>query len=155
MLPNNDNRARTPGTGLFQSKFNAPVVPAKPAVEPRTVVSSVPAGFQNRVVAPATSGGVGLPSAGLSSPVQDSNAARTFATPILQQQFAGIPTQQQMSATTFSQMRDVIYRLSGIYFTETKKYLLEGRISKRMAHNKIASFEEYLTFISNPVTSRM
>ncbi len=62
------------------------------------------------------------------------------------------PTEKKlmMSDATFADLRDLIYKLSGIYFTESKKYLLEGRIAKRIAARNMASFEEYLKFIDSP-----
>ncbi len=65
----------------------------------------------------------------------------------------GVQT-QTMSEALFKDYREYIYKLTGIYFTETKKYLLEGRVSKRMTANGIHTFEQYLDLIKNPVTSQ-
>ncbi|MCX6147578.1 MAG: protein-glutamate O-methyltransferase CheR [Candidatus Kapabacteria bacterium] len=59
-----------------------------------------------------------------------------------------------MSDTTFDKLRDAIYKLSGIYYADSKKYLLEGRIAKRMSILKLKSFEEYLTLISSSSLNR-
>jgi chemotaxis protein methyltransferase CheR len=56
----------------------------------------------------------------------------------------------EMSDDTFIALRDVIYKLCGIYYTESKKYLLEGRIAKRLIAKNISSFEEYVEFIKSP-----
>lgn len=56
----------------------------------------------------------------------------------------------EMSDSLFSSYRSLIYKLCGIYFTDNKKYLLEGRIVKRLSANKMRTFEEYLKFISSP-----
>lgn len=55
-----------------------------------------------------------------------------------------------LSDSTFKELRDEIYKLCGIYYTESKKYLLEGRISKRISYRKMNSYEEYLEYIKSP-----
>lgn len=57
--------------------------------------------------------------------------------------------QISMSDETFRELRDVIYKQSGIYYTESKKYLLEGRISKRLAVCKLNTFEEYVNYLKS------
>lgn len=54
-----------------------------------------------------------------------------------------------MSQETFELMRETVYKLSGIYYTDQKKYLLESRISKRLAENNIKTFEEYHKLINS------
>jgi chemotaxis protein methyltransferase CheR len=44
---------------------------------------------------------------------------------------------------TFTRLRDYIYERSGIYYNESKKYILEGRIYKRIIANKVKNYEEY------------
>lgn len=56
-----------------------------------------------------------------------------------------------MTDEQFRKFRDFIYTQSGIYFIEAKKYLLEGRINKRLSALELASFDAYFTYISNPV----
>lgn len=56
----------------------------------------------------------------------------------------------EMGEQTFKDMREVIYKLCGIYYTDSKKYLLEGRIAKRLVANKLKTYEEYLSFIKSP-----
>ncbi len=53
----------------------------------------------------------------------------------------------EMTSSEFAEFREEIYKLCGIYFTESKKYLLEGRISKRIAANNLNSFAEYMRYI--------
>jgi chemotaxis protein methyltransferase CheR len=48
---------------------------------------------------------------------------------------------------TFFELRDLIYSRCGIYFTDGKKYLLEGRIAKRLSSLGLKSFEEYNKFL--------
>jgi chemotaxis protein methyltransferase CheR len=51
---------------------------------------------------------------------------------------------QKLSNETFILLRDFIYSKTGIFFTEKKKYLIEGRLVKRLKMLKLSSFEEYL-----------
>jgi chemotaxis protein methyltransferase CheR len=52
-----------------------------------------------------------------------------------------------MSEVTFKALREFIYTLTGIYFQDNKKYLLESRISKRLQALRLAQYEDYLQFI--------
>lgn len=56
----------------------------------------------------------------------------------------------EMTSSEFAEFRDEIYKLSGIYFTESKKYLLEGRIAKRIIANNLRTFSDYMKFIKSP-----
>lgn len=56
----------------------------------------------------------------------------------------------EMDDAVFKNFRDFIYKLCGIYFTDGKKYLLEGRIVRRLVAHKLQSFDEYLKFITSP-----
>lgn len=49
-----------------------------------------------------------------------------------------------MSDAAFRLLRDFIYDRLGIYFQEKKKYLLEGRLGKRVQMLRLQGFEEYL-----------
>ncbi len=53
----------------------------------------------------------------------------------------------EMTSDEFDKMRTLIYDLTGIYFTDSKKYLLESRILKRITSNKMQSFADYINFI--------
>jgi chemotaxis protein methyltransferase CheR len=53
----------------------------------------------------------------------------------------------KMSDETFRQLREFIYQQTGIYFQDNKKYLLEGRIGKRVQLLGMKSQEEYLQMI--------
>jgi chemotaxis protein methyltransferase CheR len=46
--------------------------------------------------------------------------------------------------STFRQLRDFIYEKSGIFIPDTKKYLLENRLSKRIEEKNLNGFEDYL-----------
>lgn len=55
-----------------------------------------------------------------------------------------------MQSDVFISFRDFVYKQSGIYFTETKKYLLEGKIAKRLLTLKMTRFDEYLRYVQSP-----
>jgi chemotaxis protein methyltransferase CheR len=55
-----------------------------------------------------------------------------------------------MENSTFCNLRDVIYKSCGIYFNDSKKYLLEGRVSKRLNAKNLKTFEEYIAFLQSP-----
>src|SRR5215469_14106906 len=57
---------------------------------------------------------------------------------------------KEMTDEVFNKYRNLIYKLCGIYFTDSKKYLLEGRVIRRLVSHKMRSFEEYLTFVESP-----
>ena len=49
----------------------------------------------------------------------------------------------KMSDDMFRQFRDFIYQQTGIMFQDTKKYLLEGRLAKRLQVLNLRDFESY------------
>ena len=52
-----------------------------------------------------------------------------------------------LSDTTFKNIRDYIYEKSGIYIADTKKYLIENRLSRILQEKNLNSFEEYFKLI--------
>ena len=50
----------------------------------------------------------------------------------------------KLTDVTFALLRDFIYSRTGIFFPEKKKYLIEGRLAKRLQLLKITQFEDYL-----------
>jgi chemotaxis protein methyltransferase CheR len=50
----------------------------------------------------------------------------------------------KLSDETFIMLRDFIYSKTGIFYQEKKKYLIEGRLAKRLQILKLSRFEEYL-----------
>jgi chemotaxis protein methyltransferase CheR len=50
---------------------------------------------------------------------------------------------------TFRQLRNFIYEKSGIFIPDTKKYLIENRLLRRIQENSLKSFEEYFSFVTN------
>ncbi|OGU13947.1 MAG: hypothetical protein A2475_16160 [Ignavibacteria bacterium RIFOXYC2_FULL_35_21] len=55
-----------------------------------------------------------------------------------------------MSAGAFIELRNIIYQYSGIFYTENKKYLLEGRISKIIFEKNMSGYEEYIKVLKSP-----
>lgn len=53
----------------------------------------------------------------------------------------------QLNDSTFRQLRDFIYEKTGIYIADSKKYLIENRLSKRIEEKGLKGFEEYLTLL--------
>jgi chemotaxis protein methyltransferase CheR len=53
----------------------------------------------------------------------------------------------KMDDATFKKFRDFIYEQCGISFTENKKYLLEGRVGKRLEAYNMQTFDEYYKMI--------
>lgn len=53
----------------------------------------------------------------------------------------------KMSDETFRLLRSYIYELTGIYFQDSKKYLLEGRLGKRLQLLGMGKFEEYFQLV--------
>ena len=53
----------------------------------------------------------------------------------------------KMSDAVFLEIRDYIYTLTGIYFQDSKKYLLEGRLGKRLQILGMKDFGEYLQML--------
>lgn len=47
----------------------------------------------------------------------------------------------------FRELRDFIYENSGIYITDTKKYLVENRLQRRLKEKKLGSFSDYVYLI--------
>ncbi len=55
----------------------------------------------------------------------------------------------EMKLDTFKEFRDFIYNHSGIYFSDSKKELLESRVIKRLIAHRLYSFEEYLKLLQS------
>ena len=53
----------------------------------------------------------------------------------------------KMPDEMFRQTRDFIYQQTGIYFQDNKKYLLEGRLAKRVQLLNLPDFEAYLQLL--------
>ncbi len=54
-----------------------------------------------------------------------------------------------LSEQAFSRLRDFIYRQTGIYFPDNKKYFLENRLYQRLKALKLKDFDTYVHNIQN------
>lgn len=52
-----------------------------------------------------------------------------------------------LSDEVFNKLRDLIYDISGIYFGEQKKYLIEARLSRRLSLLNLSTFEDYYNYL--------
>ncbi|MBI5454649.1 MAG: protein-glutamate O-methyltransferase CheR [Deltaproteobacteria bacterium] len=59
----------------------------------------------------------------------------------------GIDSKPKLSNETFCLLRDIIYAKCGIQFGETKKYLLETRLARRLEEKNMKSFEDYYYYL--------
>ncbi len=50
---------------------------------------------------------------------------------------------------TFRRLRDIIYEESGIFIPDTKKYLVEKKLSPRLGARGLAGFDQYLELLSS------
>jgi chemotaxis protein methyltransferase CheR len=58
-----------------------------------------------------------------------------------------ITSTPKLSDETFLKLRNFIYSGTGIFFPEKKKYLLEGRLLKRLQLLRLDTFEQYLQLL--------
>ncbi len=58
-----------------------------------------------------------------------------------------LQAKQQMTLAEFRSLRDFIYAKSGIFFSESKQYFLENRLSKRITELKLRSYGDYLALL--------
>ena len=52
-----------------------------------------------------------------------------------------------MGPEEFRLLRDFVYQLCGLHFTEDSKYLLEKRLNKRLQAHNLKSFKDYYYFL--------
>ncbi len=52
-----------------------------------------------------------------------------------------------LSDDVFKKLKDMIYDISGIFFSDQKKYLLETRLSKRISVLNLSNFEDYYNYL--------
>ena len=55
-----------------------------------------------------------------------------------------------MDPKTFEELREFIYKKSGIFFEKSKEYLLNNRLKKRLKELDLSTFEEYLKYLKSP-----
>jgi chemotaxis protein methyltransferase CheR len=53
-----------------------------------------------------------------------------------------------MSTKEFNDLRDVIYKRSGIAFQDSKKYVLESRLARRLEELELESFDQYVKLLT-------
>jgi len=53
-----------------------------------------------------------------------------------------------MSPLQFDKLRKIIYDRSGIHFPDTKKYVLESRLGRRLQELDIENYDQYLAFLT-------
>lgn len=53
----------------------------------------------------------------------------------------------ELSLSTFTNLRNLIYEQTGIFFQDNKRYVLEGRLQARLKERNCSSFEEYYTLL--------
>lgn len=58
-----------------------------------------------------------------------------------------IQAKLQMTLAEFRSLRDYIYAKSGIFFSESKQYFLENRLSKRIGELSLKSYGDYLSLL--------
>ncbi|MBW7956340.1 MAG: protein-glutamate O-methyltransferase CheR [Deltaproteobacteria bacterium] len=54
----------------------------------------------------------------------------------------------KLSDETFFLLRDIVYKRSGIFIPENKKYLLETRLARRLELKDLKTFEDYYYFLT-------
>jgi Methylase of chemotaxis methyl-accepting proteins len=57
-------------------------------------------------------------------------------------------TKVTMTDPQFKQLREVVYKRSGIHFPDNKKYILESRLGHRLAELEMDDFEQYIAFLT-------
>lgn len=60
----------------------------------------------------------------------------------------GLHSKPKLSYAIFCQLREIIYARSGISFADTKIYLMESRILKRLEERNLRTFDDYYYFIT-------
>jgi len=59
-----------------------------------------------------------------------------------------MPATISMTDTQFDKLRKIIYDRSGIHFQDSKKYVLESRLSRRIEELEFDTFDQYLMFLT-------
>ncbi|WP_428387516.1 CheR family methyltransferase [Mucisphaera sp.] len=54
----------------------------------------------------------------------------------------------KLSDSQFEQLRKIVYDRAGIHFQESKKYVLESRLSRRVEELEFTDFDQYLMFLT-------
>ena len=59
-----------------------------------------------------------------------------------------MPATITMSDTQFNKLRKIIYDRSGIHFQDSKKYVLESRLTRRIEELDFETFDQYLMYLT-------
>lgn len=59
-----------------------------------------------------------------------------------------MPATINMSEAQFGKLRTIIYDRSGIHFQDTKKYVLESRLTRRLEELNFENFDQYLMYLT-------
>ncbi|MEK6531043.1 MAG: protein-glutamate O-methyltransferase CheR [Deltaproteobacteria bacterium] len=59
----------------------------------------------------------------------------------------GINSRPKLSVQAFQQLRDFIYSVCGIYIPDSKMYLIETRLQRRLEESGIKTFEDYYYYL--------
>ena len=59
-----------------------------------------------------------------------------------------MPTTINMNETQFGRLRKIIYERSGIHFQDSKKYVLESRLTRRLEELNFENFDQYLMYLT-------
>ncbi len=70
-----------------------------------------------------------------------------MTTPVPAFSLPGMGNIPKMTDEMFRQLRDFIYQHTGIYFQDNKKYLLEGRLGKRLQVLNMTDYDGYLQLL--------
>lgn len=62
-----------------------------------------------------------------------------------------VDTRFILTDESFKELRDIIYKTSGIYYSDSKRYLLQSRISKRVQELRLNSISDYVNYIRSPL----
>ncbi|MEQ9454424.1 MAG: protein-glutamate O-methyltransferase CheR [Phycisphaeraceae bacterium] len=54
----------------------------------------------------------------------------------------------KINDSQFAKLRQVIYERSGIHFQESKKYVLESRLSRRLEELEFSDYDQYIMFLT-------
>ncbi len=60
----------------------------------------------------------------------------------------GVQSKPKLGQEAFDQLRELIYAKCGISFSDSKKYLLESRLAKRVDARGLKNFDDYLYFLN-------
>jgi chemotaxis protein methyltransferase CheR len=58
----------------------------------------------------------------------------------------------KMTDGEFPLLRDLIYNYSGLFFADENRYLLERRLSPRLAHHQLSTFHDYYYYLKYDVS---